>query len=172
MSEDLQVKDIMTTKVVTLGINDTLATAVKMFERHNYDGFPVVDQDGRLQGIVTEYDLLVQGAQKHLPTAFNLKDANSDSKDQFEKLKQIKVSEVMTVDPLVINADAKVEDLAKEFAQHHKVNPIPVIDADKKLLGVVSRYDIIRFFNQQYFHDITEGKHEGIFKRLANLDIK
>lgn len=78
----------------------------------------------------------------------------------------------MNIDPLVVGPDIKVEDLAKEFAQHHRVNPIPVVDGERRLLGIVSRYDLIRFFNEQYFKKVMQDTgHGGILQRLERVGV-
>ena len=178
MSEIVKVQDIMTKKIVALRPDDSLDKATKLFEEHNFEGFPVVNEDGKLLGIVTAYDMVSQSYATHLSPLFNiLEDIYSKKadekilKEQFESIKIIKIRDMMNDDPLVIGPDVRVEDLAKEFIQHHRVNPIPVIDDDKKLLGVVSRFDIIRFFDERYFHKmLEESGHEGILKRLGNLE--
>ena len=85
----------------------------------------------------------------------------------------------MNIDPLVVGPDVEVDNLAKEFAQHHRVNPIPVVDNERRLLGIVSRYDLIRFFNEKYVKKIMGDKdHGGILQRLervgenGNIEIK
>jgi CBS-domain-containing membrane protein len=112
-----------------------------------------------------------------LPNLLHILDrlsADGDSKsldEQFERIKSIKIRDMMNVDPLVVGPDVQVEDLAKEFIQHHRVNPIPVIDNDKKLLGVVSRFDILRFFDDKYFYRVLkESGHKGILNRLGSLN--
>jgi len=176
--EIVQVKDIMTKKIVSLGPDDSLERATRLFEEYKYDGFPVVNEDGRLLGIVTAYDMVSQSYATHLPSLLHIienmtRDKNDEKtlKDQFERVRTVKIRDMMNVDPLVIGPDVRVEDLAKEFIQHHRVNPIPVIDADKKLLGVVSRFDIIQFFDEKYFHKmLAESGHSGILQRLGRFN--
>lgn len=174
----VKVKDIMTKKMVTLDPDDGLDKATKLFEEYNYDGFPVVNEEKKLIGIVTAYDMVSQSYATHLPTLLNiLEDIYSKKadegilKEQFERLKTIKIRDMMNEDPLVVGPDVRVEDLAKEFIQHHRVNPIPVIDSDKKLLGVVSRFDILRFFDEKYFYKmLEESGHQGILQRLERFN--
>lgn len=178
MSELVKVKDIMTKKVEVLYPDDNLDKATLLFEKHNFDGFPVVNEDKKLVGIVTAYDMVSQSYATHLPSLLNiLEDVYSKKadeatlKEQFERVKTIKVRDMMNVDPLVVGPDIRVEDLAKEFIQHHRVNPIPVIDPDKKLLGVVSRFDILRFFDERYFYKmLEESGHQGILQRLERFN--
>jgi CBS domain-containing protein len=160
MSNDevVKVKNIMTKKIIALNPDDGLDKATKLFEQHNFDGFPVINEEGILLGIVTAYDMVSQSYATHLPSLINIlediysKKADEDIlKQQFERVRTIKVRDMMNEDPLVVGPDVRVEELAKEFIQHHRVNPIPVIDDSKKLLGVVSRFDILRFFDEKYF---------------------
>jgi len=172
-----KVSDIMTRNVVTLSSEDSLELASRLFEKYDYDGFPVVSPSRKLIGLVTAYDILLQSFKVHLPVVFSIlqqkEEQDIDEKmltAHFTKVKEAKIPEFMNVDPLVISPEALVQDLAKEFAEHHRVNPIPVVDKDHLLLGVVSRYDVIRFFNEQYLHQILrDDDHNGILKRLTRI---
>ena len=178
MQDILKVKDIMTSGwIATLNPHDSLIHAAKLFGQYNYDGFPVVNEDGKLLGLVTAYDMVTQSYAIHLPPLINIlayaykNQANEQKlKDQFAIVKTIKVRDMMNEDPLIVGPEVRVEDLAKEFIQHHRVNPIPVLDLDKKLLGVVSRFDIIRFFDEKYFHKmLVESGHGGVLQRLGRI---
>lgn len=176
----VKVSDIMSKEIVTLDPDDGLGKATQLFEQHKYDGFPVVNKEGKLLGIVTAYDMVSQSYATHLPSLINILDdisrnqADEDTlREQFNKIKAVKIRDMMNEDPLVIGPDVRVEDLAKEFIQHHRVNPIPVIDTNKKLIGVVSRFDVIRFFDEQYFHKmLAESGHGGVLQRLGRLEDK
>lgn len=178
--DTVKVSDVMTKKVVTLSPDDSLEKATRTFEEYKYDGFPVINEEGKLIGIVTAYDMVSQSYATHLPSLLHIienvyKDQPDTNvlKEHFDKVRTVKVRDMMNLDPLVIAPDVRVEDLAKEFIQHHKVNPIPVIDADKNLLGVVSRFDIIRFFDETYFNKmLVESGHEGILQRLERFNGK
>ncbi len=179
-TDAVKVKDIMTKKIVALRPDDGLDKATNLFEEHNFDGFPVINEEGVLLGIVTAYDMVSQSYATHLPSLINILEDIYNRKadegilrEQFDRVKTIKVRDMMNEDPLVVGPDVRVEDLAKEFIQHHRVNPIPVINSDKKLLGVVSRFDILRFFDEKYFYKmLEESGHEGILKRLERFDEK
>ncbi len=172
-----QVSDIMTIGVIAISPEDTLDMVAQLFEKYGFNGFPVVDQDKKLVGILTAYEMIVEGSGVHLSTIMGMvKDISEDKidngaiEDYFKKIREIKVKQVMNVDPLVVSPDAKVEDLGKEFALHHRVNPIPVVDNGKRLLGIVSRYDIIKFFNEQYVKDIVKDTgHGGVLRRLERV---
>lgn len=63
----LQVKDIMTTKVATLGPNELVGAAAMVFLKHLFHGLPIVDDDGNLVGIVTTHDILKYEFEREYP---------------------------------------------------------------------------------------------------------
>ncbi len=166
MSEFAKVQDIMTKDVLAVNAEDGLDLVSELFERYDYDGLPVVDRDRRLLGIITAYDMIVQSSGMHLPTLLNIMDKISVNQadrqeldSHFSKLKEIKAKEIMNAKPLTVNPGVSIDEAAKLFAEHHRVNPIAVVDENGVLVGVLSRYDIIRFFNEKYFQRVvTEAK--------------
>ncbi|MEK7124950.1 MAG: CBS domain-containing protein [Patescibacteria group bacterium] len=164
MAELARAKDIMTKEVLAVGQDDSLDAVAKIFEKYDYDGLPVIDGSRRLVGIITAYDMVVQSSGMHLPTVVNIMEKISvnraDRKDldeHFGRLKQITAKEIMNTEPLVVDPETNVQDIAKAFAEHHRVNPIPVVNGQGVLVGIVSRYDIIRFFNQQFLNQVVAG---------------
>ncbi len=129
-----------------------VAAANILFARH-VNGLPVVDNKGTLCGIFTDQDLLVKGSSIHLPTFMKLLEGMPVYQARMEPVSQdikkivsMPVKEVMNSDPLTISPDASVDEALRAFSEHHRVNPIPVVDGEKKLVGILSRYDIIKFF--------------------------
>jgi CBS domain-containing protein len=146
----------MTKNLVVVEPEDAVVYAAKVLSDHNFNGLPVVNKENILIGIVTEYDLISQGNAVHLPTLINIlgnigfyKKDKSLIKDDLRNLLTLKVSDIMNTDPLSVEEDAWIQEVADLFAHHHRVNPIPVIDKDKRLVGIVSRYDLIRLFADQ-----------------------
>lgn len=152
-TQKLYVKDIMTTPVVTVKPEDSVVYAAKLLYDYNFSGLPVVDKDGMAVGIVTEYDLISKGDALHLPTLINIlgnvdtyKKDSSLVKDDLKRMMILKVEDVMNKDPLTVEENAPIQLLTELFSHHHRVNPIPVVGKDKKLKGVVSRFDVVKFF--------------------------
>lgn len=145
------VRDIMTANAVTVRPDTPLFEAASVIAQHNFDGVPVIDEKGKLVGILTEYDLISKGSMVHLPTLqVVLQNLTAFRKDrsQFEKevkeVANLKVRDVMNADPLTMPDTATFEDVETAFREHHRVNPIPVIDAERRVVGVVSRFDILK----------------------------
>lgn len=171
-----KVKDIMTKDVLSVSPEDNLDLVSQLFEKYDYDGMPVVGPDRKLLGIITAYDMVVQSSGMHLPTVLNIMEKiavnQADRKDldqHFNKLKDIKAKAIMNPKPLTVDAETPLDEAAKLFAQHHKVNPIIVVDANGIMMGVLSRYDIIRFFNEKYFQHVVGQAtvYEDPFKDFA-----
>ena len=147
----LGIKDIMNDQVISVLPDLPMADAASIIAEHGFDGVPVVDGEYKLVGILTEYDLVSKGSAIHLPTFQKIvqnlqvygKDKSRFSKD-FDALAALKVKDVMNDDPLTLPEDASYEDAVRAFRDHHRVNPIPVVDKDRKVVGVVSRFDVLK----------------------------
>ncbi len=173
----LYVRDIMNSEPVAVKSDDSVTFAAKLLFEKNYSGLPVVNEKKELVGIVTEYDLISKGESLHLPTLINLlgnldiyKKDNSLIKDDLKRLLILKVQDIMNKEPLTIRDDAPIQMVAELFATHHKVNPIPVVDQDNKLVGVVSRFDLIRFFaDYSGAGEVEAGKPEVLDEKVSGF---
>lgn len=148
-----RIADLMTKNVISVYPETPLMEASQiLFDRH-LSGLPVVDQNKKLVGILTEYDLLTKGTQIHLPTFLKLlKEFDLYKKDQFlikdelKKMFDLTVVDVMNKEPFFLWSSATIEETTAAFAEHHRVNPIPIVGEDNKLVGIVSRHDLIRLY--------------------------
>jgi CBS domain-containing protein len=124
-----------------------------LMTKYSIDGVPVVTEDKKLVGILTEYDLLTKGSAIHLPTFQRVLTAlpvNEADRKRFreavEEITKLRVKDVMNTDPLTLSEKASLEEVVATFRAHHRVNPIPVVDAEGKVVGVVSRFDVLKLF--------------------------
>lgn len=176
MAEIIKVDDVMSKNVITVGLEDNIGTAARMFEEYKFSGIPVVDGEKKLVGLLTSYDMVLQ-TRIHLPNILGVigglsaKEINMKLVEMhLHKIQHVKVKNIMNPDPLVVSQDVKVGDLVGEFAEHHRVNPIPVIDHTKVLIGIVSRLDVIRFFSERYLLQVAEASgHHGVLQRLTRI---
>jgi CBS domain-containing protein len=156
ISKKVLAQDIMTEKVVSVSPDTSIFDAARVLSEHNFDGLPVVDKDGELAGIVTEYDLITRTStvnasflqrilsEVHAKRSEAVRDALEYGVD---KLSSMKVKDVMNKEPLVLGEDAKFEEIVEAFITHHRVNPIPIVNESNKMVGIVSRFDILRPLN-------------------------
>lgn len=145
------VRDIMMEDVVSVTPETSVLEAHAIIAEHNFDGVPVLDGEGKLVGIITEYDLLTKASALHLPAIGQLLSKLETSaydagqiKREIAELKTLAVGDVMNTEPLTLPDDAPFEEVLAAFRDHHRVNPIPVIDQDRRVAGVVSRYDVLK----------------------------
>lgn len=144
------VKDIMTKDVISVFPETALFEAAKILYDNRFTGLPVVD-NGVLVGIITEYDLVSMESETptHIPTLqkiFQTIPVEEGREKEIENLFLLKVKDVMNPDPLVLSKDATLEETVTAFKEHHRVNPIPVLDSQRKVVGIVSRSDLVKFF--------------------------
>ncbi|TSC71500.1 MAG: CBS domain containing membrane protein [Parcubacteria group bacterium Gr01-1014_70] len=147
----MTVSDIMTHKVVSVRDDMQLLDAYRILARHRFDGVPVVDSKARLVGILTEYDVISKESLVHLSTLQVIsaevhiykKDA-SEWEKEVTKMLALRVRDVMNPDPLTLPVTASFTEAVSAFQLHHRVNPIPIIDAKRHVVGVISRFDVLK----------------------------
>jgi len=140
MEQMAHVTDIMTDKVVTVGPKTTVGEIIKILSEKRFNGLPVVDQDNKLLGLVTEYNLV--NHQSVLPTFLEGKwDQLSESA---KELAATTADQVMEAEPLTLRFSDTYEEALGLFKKHHRVNPVPVVDENDKLVGIVSRFDLLK----------------------------
>lgn len=121
------VKYLMNPQVISVLSNTPILIAIDILLNNNHNGIPVTDKEGVLVGILTKYDLIIKRGYIRDDT---------------------KVGEVMNKDPLFLRDTASIEDAIQAFSEHHKVDPIPVVSMDNKIVGMISRYDMVRLFKE------------------------
>ncbi len=146
------VTDIMTRQVVAVTAETSIVEAANLLLKHGFNGVPVVDASKHLVGIVTEYDFILKKNSLHLLTLVRIfndldvfKKDSGPVKEDLKKLLDMKVGDIMNTEPLTVPSTSSIEEVVKVFEEHHRVNPIIVTAADKTLMGVVSRHDLLKF---------------------------
>ena len=71
----------------------------------------------------------------------------SPKKEETVDISSLKVRDIMNKDPITLNEGATFKEAVKLFQDHHRVNPIPVINDSGHIVGMVSRFDILQPFN-------------------------
>lgn len=141
-------RDIMTEKVITIKADTPLLEVAKLLAEYTFDGIPVIDNDRGLIGLVTEYDLINKASAVHLPTLQivlrSLPEFKKEAAHFWQEILSLRAADVMNKEPLTLPPDASYEEILKLFLEHHRVNPVPVVDKEGKLLGVISRFDVLR----------------------------
>ncbi|ACP26426.1 putative CBS domain protein [Sinorhizobium fredii NGR234] len=138
------VKDVMTTKVVKLSPDNSVRQAAKLMFDHHVSGVPVVDDGGRLLGVISEGDL-IRRTELCSGASVLMADMAIDPDDRanaFVRRCSWRVGDVMTANPVTIEEEAPLARVAG-LMQEHGIKRIPVM-RNGELVGIVSRADLLQ----------------------------
>lgn len=145
----MKVKDLMTTEVFTVTPEAPFKEVVETILRHDVSSVPVVDNYGRLLGIVTEADLMSKEAyegRRRRPVQVMADVLTGDSR-WIQKAHGLTAKSVMTSRPFTIRAGDDATFAARRMLEH-RVKRLPVVDEDNHLVGILSRHDLLRLFDR------------------------
>ncbi len=143
------VREVMDDELPTVAPHDTVEKVVHLMREQDLPGVAVVNDGGRCVGIVTEDDLVIgdEEGDLHLPHMISLfggvvfLERFGRFEDRLRKAAAAEVADMMTADPITVDADADVRDAARLMSEHRK-NRLPVVEHGR-YLGMVSRADVL-----------------------------
>jgi len=148
----VNVVDLMTTEVIAVSRDTGLRDAARLMFRNRVSGLPITQQDGTLIGIITEADFLRLEVERQ-----------EGARDQV-----VTVGEVMSIGVVTIRPEMEIYEAAKIMAVQ-EVKRLPVVDDDNRLLGVISRADIVSIFTRP--DDVIEDEiREDLLRRVLFID--
>jgi CBS domain-containing protein len=163
----MKVRDIMTTDPVKVTGNTHLKEAARLMVRHRVSGLPVVDEAGKLIGILSEGDFIRREAGRDRPQGVSLLDAVF-GEGELQPVGAETVVEIMTRSVVTITPEATVGEAARVMGRR-SVKRLPVVDLEGELIGIVSRSDIVGAFTKP--DDVIEDEvREDVIRRLLFLD--
>lgn len=142
------VKQIMRTDGQTVPPDATIATIARLMADNRLAGLPVVE-NGEVIGIVTEADLIARQVDVTVPSTYPfwdaifVADAGRDFDEELRKVLAVTARDLMSSPVINIRQNASLTQLATLILDE-KVNPVPVLDDDYNLVGIVSRADLVR----------------------------
>ena len=125
-AEELRVADAMVPRVITCKPDETVADAARKMAENDVGSVVVVDEKGLIIGILTEGDIVRRVVAKGLDPSRTL------------------VKHVMTPNPITIYEDAPLS-AAADLMSRKRIGHLPVINKEEKLVGIITRSDIIRY---------------------------
>ncbi len=133
-----QVKDVMTTDVFCLHPDDLLKKAGDLFDRENIHHIPIIDDDGRLRGIVSRHDYNM------VLNSFTKFDTQRSKKKNSLLANTLLLSEIMTEKVVTLKETDTVLKAANIFKEN-LFHAIPVLDQNNKLSGILTTFDLLVF---------------------------
>lgn len=141
-------KDVMTEEVITIQKEANIKDVAKLLTKHGISGLPVVNEAGKIVGIVTEQDLIVRDKKLNFPDYIYLLDSViyleslNDFEEEFKKMVATSVKEIMTEDVISVDKNTPIEEIATLMSEAG-INRVPVLD-DGGVVGIVSRADLVQ----------------------------
>ncbi len=148
----LTAKELMSTDVITVTSETPVRELAKIFSENTISGAPVVDDQSKVIGVVTESDLIYQNKKVHIPTTVAILDAfffleNPEKMEkEMKKIAGTKVSDIFAREIITVQQDTSLDEVATLMAEK-KVHTLPVLDGNE-LVGVIGKSDIIRTIAQ------------------------
>lgn len=146
----MKVEEIMTKDVITAHPSTSLVEIIRFIDKNQIHSVPIVDDEKKLLGIVTEMDFFIKDpAAGYLPSHLELfkKIKSEDSIDwseqkELDNLIDLQAQDIMTTDCVTVSSNTEVKDLMKTFKET-RFKSFPVVDGKKHLIGIVSLVDVI-----------------------------
>jgi CBS domain-containing protein len=141
----MKVRDVMTPHVVTVGPNDSVATASGLMLQKKISGLPVVDGNGRLVGIVSEGDFLRRseiGTKRTRPRWIEFILGPGRIAEEYVKLNSRKVSDVMSHQVRTVAPDDSLAT-AVDVMERYRIKRVPVVQGED-VVGIVTRANLLR----------------------------
>jgi CBS domain-containing protein len=154
------VKDVMTTRVIWVKKDATFREMAAALREYRVSAFPVVDDDRKVIGVVSEADMLTKEALIDEP---GFVDGILHRRDQ-AKARGITAADLMTTAVVAVRPDDSVEHAAR-LMYDRGVKRLPVTDENRRLVGIISRADVLSVFDRpdaairkEITHDVLLGE--------------
>ena len=153
------VKDVMTTEVVAVTRETTFKEMAAVLRRYRVSALPVVDDAGRVLGVVSEADLLAKEA---------LADPGPAGELVHRKAEGLTAGDLMTSPPVTAAPGDPVEQAAR-MMHFMRVKRLPVVNPGGQLIGIISRADVLAVFDRPD-EDIRKDVVDGILMHEFLID--
>jgi CBS domain-containing protein len=146
-----KVEDVMTTKVVTVEQEAPFKTIVRLLEEHRISAVPVVDKHAVVVGVVSEADLLAKERYPHGRSGLGAVEGPWN-RAALHKAEGVIAAELMSSPPVTVQLGSTIAEAAR-LAAGAGVKRLPVVDGQRRLVGIVTRSDLLKVFASQVLTD-------------------
>jgi CBS domain-containing protein len=164
---DMRVQDLMTTNVLTVRTAASLKDAAALLAEHRISGLPVVDDDRHVLGVLSEGDILFK--ESGPPDRPSLLERLLTVPSTFDpKLAARTVGEAMSAPALTIGQRRPVTEAAARMIDDG-VNRLPVVDDEQRLIGIITRADLVRAFVRSDA-EVEQEIREDVLRRMMWIE--
>jgi len=144
MEPAMQVKDVMTSPVISVEPDASIWQAVRIMLQRRISGLPVIDKHGRLVGMVSEGDFLRRaetGTQRRRPNWLEFLMGPGRLADEYTRSHGRKIQDIMTPDPVTVTEATSLDEVVRTM-EKRRIKRLPVVRG-KEVVGIVSRANLI-----------------------------
>ena len=146
----MRVKEIMTERVVSFSPDTNAKEALELLLKMKISGLPVIDGKNKLVGMFTEKGILKNILPSYIERvgSFVYEDNHKSIRKKFQDLVNLKVSQIMRRDVVTVDENTSLCEVA-HLMLTQKIRRIPVLDKEKKVIGIVAREDIVKAYAKE-----------------------
>ena len=159
------VKDLMSTQIVAVRRDATFKEMAATLRQYRISGFPVIDDEGKVIGVVSEADLLAKEALADGEPGAPSRIASMMHHKEVKKAGAVTAGDLMTHPAVTVRPDDSAEHAAR-LMYSLQVKRLPVVDAGGCLVGIVSRADVLSVFDRPDEDILAEITDEVILRRF------
>ena len=159
------VRDLMSTDIVAVRRDATFKEMAAALRQHRVSGFPVIDAEGKVIGVVSEADLLAKEAQAEGHAAGLGRIGGILHHREHEKAEGLTAGDLMTHPAVTVRPDDTAEHAAR-MMYSLQVKRLPVVDPGGCLVGIISRADVLAVFDRPDEEILAEITNEVILHRF------
>jgi len=159
------VRDLMSTDIVAVRRDATFKEMAATLRQHRVSGFPVIDDEGKVIGVVSEADLLAKEALADSQPGGPGRIASLVHHKEVQKAAGVTAGDLMTHPAVTVGPDDTAEHAAR-MMYSLQVKRLPVVDAGGSLVGIISRADVLAVFDRPDEEILAEITTEVILHRF------
>lgn len=146
----MQVREIMSSPAITVGLETKIPEIARLMREHQISSLPVIDEAGKLHGLISELDLIERNAPlrepRYLAVLSGLIPVSLDEyrhyKDQVRHALAINAEQLMELDPSTVTPTTPIEAVMTQMMDP-AISSLPVVEAEQ-VVGIVTRTDLVR----------------------------
>lgn len=143
LMHSVKARDIMTQKVVHVNKHASSQEIAEVMARHGVSGLPVIDDKGHVIGIISEKNFLARMGNIEIQSFMSIIARCLQNKGCLAvPIRKQKAEDIMTSPVITVSEDTSVADIINLFSEK-KINRVPVLSQEMKLIGIVSRADVL-----------------------------
>ncbi|TGB00348.1 CBS domain-containing protein [Sporolactobacillus shoreae] len=149
----MRVQELMIKDVIMLHETDSIEVLIRTMVKHRIGGAPVVNEEGKLTGFISDGDVLraISPKQQNIYDFYSMISAVriEMTSELFKDLLEKKVKDLMKKRNIRSVLYSSELDAVLRTLSHEHIKKIPVIDDERRVVGIISRSDVIRYIGEQ-----------------------